>query len=76
MIARRDTLHRLAAGDRALLPDRACAFLERMPGLGYTADDVTTVREALVLVRALVPEGSTAVSPRSSAASTIPGTPP
>ncbi|MEU9993405.1 MerR family transcriptional regulator [Streptomyces sp. NPDC048045] len=57
LIARRDMLHRLAGGDRALLPDRACALLDRMPGLGCTADDVTTVREALVLVRALVPEG-------------------
>ncbi|OIJ88965.1 MerR family transcriptional regulator [Streptomyces sp. MUSC 14] len=57
LAARRDMLHRLAGGDRALLPDRACTLLDRMPGLGYTADDVTTVREALVLVRALVPEG-------------------
>ncbi|MFH8409324.1 MerR family transcriptional regulator [Streptomyces sp. NPDC018019] len=57
LIARRDMLHRLAGGDRALLPDHACAFLNRFPDLGYTADDVTTVREALVLVRALVPEG-------------------
>ncbi|KUN09386.1 MerR family transcriptional regulator [Streptomyces yokosukanensis] len=55
--ARRDMLHRLANGDRTLLPDRARALLDRMPGLGYTADDVTTVKEALVLVRALVPEG-------------------
>jgi DNA-binding transcriptional MerR regulator len=57
LIARREMLHRIAGGDRALLPDRACALLDRMPGLGYTADDVTTVREALVLVRAVVPEG-------------------
>ncbi|MGN5381787.1 MerR family transcriptional regulator [Streptomyces lasalocidi] len=57
LAARRDMLHRLAGGDRALLPDRACTLLDRMPGLGYTADDVTTIREALVLVRALVPEG-------------------
>ena len=27
--ARRDMLHRLADGDRALLPDRACAILNR-----------------------------------------------
>lgn len=33
LIAQRDTLHRLADGDRALLPDRAVALLERMPGL-------------------------------------------
>jgi hypothetical protein len=56
LIARRDTLRRLATGDRALLPDRACALLDRAPGLGFTADDVTTVREALVLVRVLAPE--------------------
>jgi MerR family transcriptional regulator, thiopeptide resistance regulator len=56
LIARRDMLHRLAGGDRVLLPDRACALLDRMPGLGFTADDVALTREALVLVRALVPE--------------------
>ncbi|MFF4961636.1 hypothetical protein [Streptomyces sp. NPDC001222] len=28
-----------------------------MPTLGFTADDVTTAREALILVRALMPEG-------------------
>jgi hypothetical protein len=28
-----------------------------MPGLGFTADDVTTAREGLILVRALMPEG-------------------
>lgn len=55
--ARRDTLHRLADGDRALLPDRACAVLERMPGLGFGPDYVAAQREALVLARALVPEG-------------------
>lgn len=27
-----------------------------MPGLGLSADDVTTAREGLVLVRALLPE--------------------
>ncbi|MFF4380937.1 hypothetical protein [Kitasatospora sp. NPDC001547] len=53
LTARRDTLHRLADGDRALLPDRACAVLERMPGPDYVAAQ----REALVLARALVPEG-------------------
>ncbi|NNH72860.1 MerR family transcriptional regulator [Nocardia uniformis] len=56
LIARRDTLYRLADGDRALLPDRAVALLERIPGLGFTADDVATYREGLVLARALVPE--------------------
>ena len=57
LTAHRDTLHRLADGDRALLPDRAVALLEGMPGLGFTAADVTTARESFVLARALVPEG-------------------
>jgi DNA-binding transcriptional MerR regulator len=57
LIERRNTLRRLAGGDRVLLPDRACALLDRLPGLGLTADDVARAREALVLVRALVPEG-------------------
>ena len=56
LIARRDTLRRLASGDRALLPERACALLDRAPGLGFTAADVALAREALVLVRVLVPE--------------------
>ncbi|MGW2407130.1 MerR family transcriptional regulator [Streptomyces sp. NPDC001739] len=57
LTARRDTLHRLADGDRALLPDRACAILDRMAGLGLGPDYVAAQREALVLARALVPEG-------------------
>lgn len=57
LIARRDTLHRLADGDRALLPDRACAILDRMSGLGFGPDYVAAQREALVLARALVPKG-------------------
>lgn len=57
LAARRDTLHRLADGDRALLPDRACAILDRMAGLGFSPDYVAAQREALVLARALVPEG-------------------
>lgn len=56
MIARRDTLHRLA-DDRALLPDRVCAVLDRMRALGFSPDYVAGQREALVLFRALVPEG-------------------
>ncbi|WP_086847226.1 MerR family transcriptional regulator [Amycolatopsis kentuckyensis] len=55
LVARRDTLHRLADGDRALLPDRAVALLEKMPGLGFTADEVAATREGWVLARALVP---------------------
>ncbi|MCX5102344.1 MerR family transcriptional regulator [Streptomyces sp. NBC_00264] len=57
LAARRDTLHRLGDGNRALLPDRAVALLERMPGLGFTAEEVAAAREGLVLARALVPEG-------------------
>jgi hypothetical protein len=56
LLARRDTLRRMANGDRLLLPDRACALLERMPELGFGEADITGAREALVLVRALVPE--------------------
>ncbi|WP_030019899.1 MerR family transcriptional regulator [Streptomyces monomycini] len=56
LTARRDTLHRLTHGDRALLPDRACAVLERLAGLGFRPDYVAAQREALVLTRALVPE--------------------
>ncbi|TDD55010.1 MerR family transcriptional regulator [Nonomuraea terrae] len=56
LIARRDTLHRLAHGDRALLPDRACAVLDRLAELGFSPDYVAAQREALLLARALVPE--------------------
>ncbi|MFD9939457.1 MerR family transcriptional regulator [Nonomuraea sp. NPDC059023] len=55
LIARRDTLHRLAHGDRVLLPDRACAVLDRLVELGFGAEYVAAQREALVLARALVP---------------------
>lgn len=57
LVRRRDTLARLAHGDRALLPDRACAILERLVALGFGADYVASQREALVLFRALIPEG-------------------
>ncbi|WP_433516738.1 MerR family transcriptional regulator [Nonomuraea sp. CA-143628] len=57
LIARRDTLRRLADGDRALLPDRAVALLERLSGLGFSAADAAAAREGWVLARALVPEG-------------------
>lgn len=57
LIARRETLRQLVHGDRVLLPDRALTLLDRMPRLGFTADDVTTAREGLILVRALMPEG-------------------
>ncbi|RKF24074.1 MerR family transcriptional regulator [Micromonospora globbae] len=57
LTARRGTLHRLADGNRALLPDRAVALLERMRGLGFSADEVAAAREGWVLAKALVPEG-------------------
>lgn len=57
LTARRAMLHHLAGGDRALLPDRAVALLERMLGLGYSEDEVAATREGWVLARALVPEG-------------------
>ncbi|QKW24728.1 MerR family transcriptional regulator [Streptomyces seoulensis] len=55
--ARRETLRRLADGDRALLPDRACALLDRMRALGFAAEYIATQREALVLARVLIPVG-------------------
>ncbi|MFG3621175.1 MerR family transcriptional regulator [Nocardia sp. NPDC047654] len=57
LIARRDTLRRLADGDRALLGDRAVALLQRMAGLGFPGGEVASTREGWVLARALVPEG-------------------
>ncbi|MBU3064586.1 MerR family transcriptional regulator [Nocardia sp. NEAU-G5] len=57
LVARRDTLRRLADGDRALLGDRAAALLERMSRLGFPAEEVASTREGWVLAKALVPEG-------------------
>jgi DNA-binding transcriptional MerR regulator len=56
LIVRRDTLHRLAHGDRVLLPDRACAILDRLAELGFSPDYVASQWEAMVLWRALLPE--------------------
>jgi DNA-binding transcriptional MerR regulator len=56
LTARRDMLDRLANGDRALLPDRACALLDRAADVGFTPDAVAVHREGMVLVRALVPD--------------------
>jgi DNA-binding transcriptional MerR regulator len=56
LAARRDTLRRLADGDRLLLPDRALAILGRLTALGFDPDYVAGQREALVLARALAPE--------------------
>lgn len=56
LIARRDRLHRLDHGNRALLPDRACTVLDRLAELDFSPDYVAGQREALVLARALIPE--------------------
>ena len=56
LVERRDTLRRLADGDRLLLPDRALAILDRLTDLGFRPDYVAGQREALVLFRALAPE--------------------
>jgi DNA-binding transcriptional MerR regulator len=56
LVARRDTLHRLADGDRALLPDRACTILERLTDLGFRPGFVAAQRDGLVLARALAPD--------------------
>ncbi|MGW1764803.1 MerR family transcriptional regulator [Streptomyces sp. NPDC002073] len=56
LIARRAVLHRLASGDRLLLPERACAALDRLGELGFSAEYVALQQEALILARALVPE--------------------
>ncbi|MEV0651158.1 MerR family transcriptional regulator [Phytomonospora sp. NPDC050363] len=56
LVERRDTLRRLADGDRALLPARATALLDLASEKGFSADDTALVRESLVLVRALAPD--------------------
>ncbi|MBP2478188.1 DNA-binding transcriptional MerR regulator [Crossiella equi] len=56
LIARRDTLQRLATGDRVLLPEHACAVLDRVTGLGFSEAERDMTREAMVLVKALAPE--------------------
>jgi MerR family transcriptional regulator, thiopeptide resistance regulator len=56
LVARRDMLHRLAAGNRLLLPDRACAILDRATDLGFHPDYVARVQEGSVLAKALIPE--------------------
>jgi DNA-binding transcriptional MerR regulator len=55
-IERRRTLRRLAAGNRVLLPDRACAILDRLADLDFDPDFVAVQEEALVLALALAPE--------------------
>ncbi|KFU76918.1 DNA-binding transcriptional regulator, MerR family [Amycolatopsis lurida] len=55
LVARRDMVDRLAAGNRLLLPDRACALLDRAAHLGFPPDYLAQSRESLVLAKALVP---------------------
>lgn len=57
LVASRAMLRRLAAGDRALLPERATALLDRLTDLGLSPGYVESQREALVLIRALLPDG-------------------
>jgi DNA-binding transcriptional MerR regulator len=54
--ARRTMLRRLAGGDRALLPERAQAVLDRLGALGFEPVYVEAQQEAMVLIRALVPD--------------------
>ncbi|WP_410652323.1 MerR family transcriptional regulator [Amycolatopsis sp. cmx-4-54] len=55
LTARRETLNRLGSGDRALLPDRACALLDGLRRHGFGDETVHTFREGLVLAKALIP---------------------
>ena len=55
--ARRTTLRRLGSGDRALLPDRACAILDRLRELDFDAVAFDTYREGMILAKALFPSG-------------------
>ncbi|MFB7252308.1 MerR family transcriptional regulator [Microbacterium sp. NPDC056234] len=56
LLARRETLRRLVDGNRALLPERAAALLERMPEHGFSVEDVELSRQGLILAKAMVPE--------------------
>jgi|SRR5262245_10684112 len=56
LVARRDMLQRLAGGNRLLLPDRACAILDRATALGFHPEYVARVQEGLVLAKALIPD--------------------
>ncbi|RDI54469.1 MerR family transcriptional regulator [Nocardia mexicana] len=56
LTARRVTLHRLENGDRALLPDRACALLDRLRELDLGPKIVDAYRDSLILAKALFPD--------------------
>lgn len=55
LVARRDILDRLTTGNRLLLPDRACAILDRGAKLGFPAEYLAIGREAVILAKAVVP---------------------
>jgi DNA-binding transcriptional MerR regulator len=57
LVRRRDTLGRLAHGDRVLLPERACSILDRLADLGFSPEQIASQREGLVLFRVLIPVG-------------------
>jgi DNA-binding transcriptional MerR regulator len=56
LVAQRDMLRRLSGGNRLLLPDRACAILDRAAELGFAPDYLATIPESLILARALIPK--------------------
>ncbi len=56
LVARRQMLERLESDNRLLLPERACALLERAAALGFSAEYLETSREALVLAKFVVPD--------------------
>ncbi|WP_158887490.1 MerR family transcriptional regulator [Amycolatopsis anabasis] len=56
LTARRETLNRLGSGERALLPDRACALLDTLRRLDFGTETVGIFREGLVLAKALLPD--------------------
>jgi DNA-binding transcriptional MerR regulator len=55
LVERRARLRRLASGNRALLPERACALLDRAVALGFPPASIESIRESLVLARAMIP---------------------
>lgn len=57
LVARRETLRRLAEGEYALLPPRAAALLARLPEFGFSAQLLNETKEAMILVLAMIPEG-------------------
>jgi len=56
LVARRDTLERLTAGNRLLPSDRVCALMARAAELGFAADFLAVCQEGLTLAKAMVPD--------------------